>query len=125
MIREVVERNQRRGVAGEIEIEFAVGEVALWAGEPRRFGELALVGRILECRANGAVLEDRVQHRLGVEVVGYPAVPGEIERRARCGLVGGQLRRGKAVDLDSEADFGEIGLDDLSLLLSWKWVTGV
>ena len=70
VICEVAERCERRGVAGEIEVELAVCEVALWAREPRRLGELALVGRILEGRADGAVVEERVQHRLRVDEVG-------------------------------------------------------
>src|SRR5207302_6183686 len=115
----VVERGQRRGIAGEIEVELAVCEVALGARESRRVGELSLGGGIVEGRGHRAVAQDRGQHRLGVEVVGYPALPGEIEGLAGCVLAGVQLRRRKPVDLDSEADLGKIGLDDLRLLRAW------
>src|SRR5205807_3066124 len=98
---------------------------ALGAREPRRPGELALVAWVVERWAHRAVLEDRGEHRLGVEVVGYPALPGEVERFARCRLSCEQRAARECLDRDLEADRGEIRLDDLRLLSARRYVAGV
>ena len=71
------------GVAGEIESETAVGEVASWAGEPLGGGEPPLVGRVIESRkARRSFAEKGVKHRGGVGIVCSPADGGEIKRLA-------------------------------------------
>ena len=42
------EGDQRGGVAGEVEVELAVGQVARRAGQPSGLCEPALVGRVIE-----------------------------------------------------------------------------
>jgi hypothetical protein len=63
----------RRGVAGEVEIERAVGQVALGTGKPRGGAELALPDPVSERRPEYPAGEQEVQKVIWIRIVGYPS----------------------------------------------------
>ena len=81
----VAVRRQGCAVAGDVEVELAVGQVAVGAGQARSRGELALVGWVVEGGLGLRILKQLVQDRVRIGRVWDPANWREIERFAGLG----------------------------------------
>src|ERR1700747_980915 len=99
MVDGVAERDQGRGVAYEVGVEFGVCEVASGSGEARGGGQPVLVIGIRERGVVGSGREDGVQELRGIEASGYPVPDREI-----VGLAVGKLVEVRVDVEGSDAD---------------------
>src|SRR6478672_2958805 len=123
----VLEGHKRRGVSREVVVQATVRSVAPLARERVSGLESAVVCRLVELSGVGTevAIEQQVEEIEGVRIVGGPGHEPDVDRLPALRLPVEDIENRESLDLDGDPDWGQVLLDDLCLLRTWREVARV